>query len=66
MTGHHNFENNKKYGSYYKHKNVPLSCMYALDGCLVNFCECQVKHNFDLTICQIKFDFLLSALNGSK
>ena len=54
----HNFGNNNKYGSCYKHKNVPLSSMYVLVGCLVNFCECQVKHDLNLTIPQTKFDFL--------
>ena len=46
-----------KYGSYYKQKNVPLSCMYmyVVAGCLVNSCECEVKCDFDLTICQTKF-----------
>ena len=55
----HNMGNNKKYSNIYKHKNVPLSCMYVLVGCLVIFCECEVKHVFDLTICQTKFNFLL-------
>ena len=53
----HYFGNNKKYVSYYKHKNGPFSSMYVLVEHMVNFCECQIKHNFDLTISLIKFDF---------
>ena len=57
---HHNLGNSKKYSNQYKHRNVPLSYMYVLVECNINFCECQMKHDFNLTIChcQTKFDFL--------
>ena len=34
-------------------------CVAPMFWLNVIFCECQVKYDFDLTICQTKFDFLL-------